>query len=698
MFNTPILYIVFNRLDTIKQTFPQIKKQQPKELYITADGPRPSKPEEFDKCKAVRDWILSQIDWDCNVHTLFRDENLGCGKAVSGAITWFFENVEHGIILEDDCRADDSFFYFCELMLRKYKNDQTVKLVSGTSYLRNQIKKDGYYLSHLFYIWGWATWRRAWNEIDYSNDICPNYTLLQKNLHLMYSNSLYENWLFNMIYDTYHFRLDTWDTRLCYTYSMNNGYAISPFYNLISNVGITSSRTDVKQKFKPNKYSALFMPVCSIDFDSFNIEPCRALQKRAMKLSENAVCTIVKGKWYYTKTIIKCFYGFAKNIFITILKILHINFYENNSKLIKNIFNTNYENRCLLSYITAPFLQEKVSKFHTSFLECKTAAEIFNDLGYQVDVIDFNSKFSIDYNKYDVIYGMGRNLELSFECRKKQKRIYYATGCNPIFSNIETLLTSRRFYDKSGLYAFPASRYIFNSQDKQYLLSDRVIVLGNEFVKKTYTDFDNLQNRYSNLNAFFYKTCDINIKDKNFDSARRHLLWFGSSGCLHKGLDIAIDLCIKHRELILHICGASKLEKEFWEYYNPILADIPNIICHDFVDVESVEFKKLMEVCCFAIFPTASEGGAAALLTVMGNGGLIPLTTERAGLSLDNLMMASENTIDAFERLLKEYQTMSSSELCSLAVDIQKKICKTYTYEKYKETLTVYIKSVIQGQ
>ena len=108
MFETPILYIIFNRIDTVQQTFPVIKKQKPKHLYVAADGPRIEKSGEAEKCNQVRNWVLSQIDWDCEVKTLFREDNLGCGKGPASAISWFFENVEQGIILEDDCLPTDS--------------------------------------------------------------------------------------------------------------------------------------------------------------------------------------------------------------------------------------------------------------------------------------------------------------------------------------------------------------------------------------------------------------------------------------------------------------------------------------------------------------------------------------------------------------------------------------------------------------
>ena len=117
--NTAVLFLVFNRLDTSKQVFQAISQAKPPRLYVAADGARVSKEGESEKVQAVRDYIMQNIDWKCEVKTLFRDENLGCKYAVSGAITWFFQNEEQGIILEDDCLPNQSFFWFCEELLER---------------------------------------------------------------------------------------------------------------------------------------------------------------------------------------------------------------------------------------------------------------------------------------------------------------------------------------------------------------------------------------------------------------------------------------------------------------------------------------------------------------------------------------------------------------------------------------------------
>jgi GR25 family glycosyltransferase involved in LPS biosynthesis len=109
-----ILFLVFNRLDTVKQVFEAIRQAKPPRFYIASDGPRYDRIGEKEKVEQVRKYILNTIDWECEVKTLFREQNFGCGRAVSSAITWFFEQEEQGIILEDDCLPTTSFFPYCE--------------------------------------------------------------------------------------------------------------------------------------------------------------------------------------------------------------------------------------------------------------------------------------------------------------------------------------------------------------------------------------------------------------------------------------------------------------------------------------------------------------------------------------------------------------------------------------------------------
>jgi len=221
---------------------------QPSKLFIAADGPRADKEGEKEKCDAVRRLILDGIDWRCDVKTLFRESNLGCGYAVSGAITWFFENVEEGIILEDDTLPDLSFFNFCRVLLENYRNDDEVKLISGNNFQNGKWRGDGsYYFSAYSHIWGWASWRRTWNEYDFElkelnerkvSKILDNYFPDKK---------IGSHWVdvFNQLRNG---KFDTWDLQLLYCILQKNGKTIIPNVNLVTNIGFGMGATHTANK------------------------------------------------------------------------------------------------------------------------------------------------------------------------------------------------------------------------------------------------------------------------------------------------------------------------------------------------------------------------------------------------------------------------------------------------------------------
>lgn len=242
MYNIPILFIIFNRFDTTEQVFEQIRKQKPKYLYIAADGPRKNREDDIENCKKTRE-IVNKIDWDCELKTLFRDENLGCGIAPSNAIKWLFDNEEMGIILEDDCLPHPDFFPYCEELLNKYKDDSQVKIVSGDNF-QNGITRGNasYYFSAYTHIWGWATWRRTWDEYSFSLDNISKKEF--KNILKQYSFSWNERqvWLDKFLLlkkKTY----DIWDYQFNFCVWKNGGLSILPNVNLVSNIGFGGNST-----------------------------------------------------------------------------------------------------------------------------------------------------------------------------------------------------------------------------------------------------------------------------------------------------------------------------------------------------------------------------------------------------------------------------------------------------------------------
>lgn len=247
MLDTPILFVIFNRLGTAKEVFKQIQKVKPKQLFIAADGPRASKIGESDKCEQVRDFVLTNINWECNVKTLFRKENLGSGPAVYEAINWFFSQVDRGIILEDDCLPENSFFEYADAVLRKYEANNSIMHVSGSnSQCGIQRGSASYYFSRIPATWGWATWKRAWEKYSfdfYQNSDSEILDTLNQNFEYE-SDSLY---FFNEIQLTKDKVISAWDYQWFYCLLKYKGICITPQYNLITNLGFNSEGTHTFQ-------------------------------------------------------------------------------------------------------------------------------------------------------------------------------------------------------------------------------------------------------------------------------------------------------------------------------------------------------------------------------------------------------------------------------------------------------------------
>lgn len=237
-FSVPILFLIFNRLETTKLVFEEIKKIKPKQLFVASDGPRMQKEGEDHIVEQVRKWVLDNVDWDCEVKTLFRNDNLGCRIAVSSAISWFFEQVEEGIILEDDCLPNPTFFRFCRELLEKYRDDNRIMHISGNNF-QDDIKRGqgSYYFSIYNHIWGWATWRRAWQKYDLNLDTYPEFLKSHK-LNYFFPrrvDRLYWNQIFEKMKKG---ELDTWDFAWFYSCLFNDGLSCLPNINIVTNIGI----------------------------------------------------------------------------------------------------------------------------------------------------------------------------------------------------------------------------------------------------------------------------------------------------------------------------------------------------------------------------------------------------------------------------------------------------------------------------
>lgn len=295
--DTPILFVIFNRKDTALTSLKAIKAALPKRMYIAGDGARPHIPEERAKVEATRKAILDAIDWDCEVKTLFQEDNLGCGPGVYTAINWFFEQEEQGIILEDDCVAKESFFPFVETLLQRYKDDDRIAQIGGFNELGQAFSDNSYSYSSYMVCWGWATWRRAWRNMDMDMNwrktgqkeaILSNcgykgkdYTYWKRRTEAIDSN-----------------RVSAWDYQWCFSVAAQNQLSIFPNTNLISNIGFDKDATHTGKSPFMN-YDAgkdLDFPLRHPEYVLANLEFDKAFYKSRNRFINNVA-------WFFPKSI-----------------------------------------------------------------------------------------------------------------------------------------------------------------------------------------------------------------------------------------------------------------------------------------------------------------------------------------------------------------------------------------------------------
>jgi len=237
MKKVPILLLIFKRSDNILKAIEPVRVYKPTRLYIGADGPRPSREDEIEQCEQTRKAVLDAVDWECEVFTLFRDENLGCAHAVNGAISWFFEQEEYGIIIEEDCVLKIDFFHFCEELLPFYQNEDQVMQICAHNTAGSEVRSNEYYFGRNSYIWGWATWRRAWVKMDMNMTSWSNISFYKLVLIYGFVEAFIRQYYWSKAYKNLE-SLSSWATRWGLSILVNDGVCISPKANMCKNIGI----------------------------------------------------------------------------------------------------------------------------------------------------------------------------------------------------------------------------------------------------------------------------------------------------------------------------------------------------------------------------------------------------------------------------------------------------------------------------
>jgi hypothetical protein len=242
----PVAMFLFNRPDTTAPVFAAVRRARPARLLLIADGPRPDVPSDDENCARARA-LVEAVDWECEVMTHFSPTNLGLKRRMETGLDWVFAQAETAIILEDDCLPSPDFFTFCDALLARYQHDPRILSIAGSNCLpASQHAGQSYYLSRYPFIWGWATWRRAWQAHD------PHMAHWPAARDARFLNGYLDDpaaasywaYQFETTLETQH----TWDYAWTLSCWLRQGLCIVPAANLVSNIGYGPSATHTRNR------------------------------------------------------------------------------------------------------------------------------------------------------------------------------------------------------------------------------------------------------------------------------------------------------------------------------------------------------------------------------------------------------------------------------------------------------------------
>jgi glycosyltransferase involved in cell wall biosynthesis len=365
----------------------------------------------------------------------------------------------------------------------------------------------------------------------------------------------------------------------------------------------------------------------------------------------------------------------------------------NQNNLLLNVFNSTSTKKVLLSYISAAFINDKkINNHHTNFYTSYVFAETLHNLGYAVDVVNWTEKFTGDFIKYDAVIGLGETVEEALLYKNPAtKVIFFATGCNPFFSNQVTVKRILDFYTKHKKYLMESSRFVYKDWPLQHQAADWIILHGDTFARSTYRN-ENI----SNIKAPVFIKNQVTNKEKDWTSKKNNYLWFGSTGAIHKGLDLLIDAFKHFEDVNLHICGNIESEKRFYEHYKDIIETNKHINYYGYIDIESEMFDSILLKCGFIIFPSASEGNSPSVITCMANGGLIPIVTKSTDVNIaDYGIEIKELSINSVTEAINLSKQFTTQEIINQSNKILEYTGKYHSFDYFKQDIKIQLLKIL---
>ena len=346
----------------------------------------------------------------------------------------------------------------------------------------------------------------------------------------------------------------------------------------------------------------------------------------------------------------------------------------------------------LISYLKDSILLEDGDDelcYHTNVWECRELARIFNRLGYNVDAINWDNPFFKLRKKYDVVFDIHKNLytlNLGDGCTK----ILHLTGSYPRYANKKDMERIEGLKKRRGVKLTPSRKDDEKSQDLSLKIADVITLVGNSNTLSTFPA--EYQGKINPIPVTSSPLAYVK-SDEDYIPAEKEFLWFGGFGALRKGLDLLLEVFVKHPEWTLNICGMVEKEKDFVKIYKKELFELPNIKYHGFVKPSSETFVNICKKCWCFIYPSCVEGTATAALTALSVG-FYPIISVDTGLTLPEGcgQYLTDCALSEIEEKINKLISLSDNEINRQIKVAQNYVTTTFTQENFTKTFTEIFK------
>ena len=318
----------------------------------------------------------------------------------------------------------------------------------------------------------------------------------------------------------------------------------------------------------------------------------------------------------------------------------------------------------LLSHVNTAFLlgpSETITTTHTHDWDAMNMAQTFLERGYCVDTIHYKNSTFLPRKDYDVFIDVRWNFErlapiLNPECLK----LMHIDTSNLLFHNAAE---AQRLLDLQQRRHLTLPPRRFEMPNRALEFADCATILGNAATMATYA--------YANKQLYpMPVSSPVSYpwpEDKDFDACRKHFVWFGSGGMVHKGVDLILEAFAQMPDYRLSLCGPILSEPDFVAAFHKELYETPNIHLIGWVDIEGKAFQDILNQCIGLIYPSCAEGQAAAVV-VCCHAGLIPIVSNTSGVDVEDFGTVMQScSIEEIKASLQALAERPAQELAQRA-------------------------------